>query len=73
MTFVQLSDSKVQPLVDYNQVQRRPHEIAQASAGTFTYIVIAKNAKTQQLAFHAKNDQYPHRYSVHSKQEKPFQ
>jgi len=43
MTFVQLSDSKTQPLVDYYQVQRRPHDhMTQASAGTITYIVIAK-------------------------------
>lgn len=34
---------------------------------------LQKMQKKQQLAFHSKNDQYPHRYSVHSKQGKPFQ
>lgn len=59
MTFVQLSGSKVQPLVECYQVQQRPHEIAQVSAGTITYI-------NHHSMFDATNcNQYPHRYSVH--------
>lgn len=38
MNFAQLSDSKVQPSVDYYQVQRRPHETAQVIVCTITYI-----------------------------------
>lgn len=38
MNFAQLSDSKVQSLVDYYQVQRRPHETAQVNECTITYM-----------------------------------